>query len=352
MFLRILSQKFDIFRLIDVLLNERVPFKEQFKSLQILRPRRSACSRPGSSALGSSTCFIRANARMNRAFAKQRRVPHVVLFCFACSGSCCGTILGMAYIYEVGYGTCEESSFAQLIHRRKFSQRRFEKMVEEAVIKAAISTRDIHIERWTADDNAGYEREERETKRPGRVRNLEYAMKRRAEGNESSYHYYMKEAFHMGNPRLTYQELHDDVVKILCADYGFKPIEILRNAYFFGWSDLSVHKDWDSYVRKGSLTEKLTRLVRKLVWKSDGRHESSAERKWSAAREKALHLNPAATDEQDKALCEELGVEFVPYDEERTKAKLEREKKEQEESGFGAVELELLRAFGADSEND
>ena len=253
----------------------------------------------------------------------------------------------MAYIYEVGYGTCEESSFAQLIHRRKFSQRRFDSMVKDAVIKAATRERDLHIERWEKDFSAGYG--DSDTDSPiesGRKRQLEYAMNRRAEGDESSYHYNIKEAYLMSNPRLTYQNLHDDVVKILCADYGFKPIEKLRGAYFFGWADLSVLNDWSGYVSKDSFTTKVTRLVRKLVWKSDGRWESSGERKWSAARKKALHLNPAATDEQDRVLCEELGVEFIPYDEERVKSKAERDKKEREELGFGAIEEELLRAFG------
>lgn len=263
-----------------------------------------------------------------------------------------GIISGMAYIYEVGYGTCEESSFAQLTHRRKFSQRRFETMVKDAVIKAATRERDFHIERWEKDSGAGYREKydwepSDEPIESGRKHQLEYAMKRRAEGDESGYHYYIKEAYNMSNPRLTYQELHDDVVKILCADYGFKPIEKLRGVYFFGWADLSVRNDWSGYVGKDSFTTKVSRLVRKLVWKSDGRWESSGERKWSAAREKALHLNPAATDEQDRALCEELGVEFIPYDEERVKAKVERDKKEREESGFGAIEEELLKAFGA-----
>ena len=44
----------------------------------------------------------------------------------------------MAHIYELGYGSYEESEFAQLQHRRKFSQSRFEKMVLELSIYSSM----------------------------------------------------------------------------------------------------------------------------------------------------------------------------------------------------------------------
>ena len=57
--------------------------------------------------------------------------------------------------------------------------------------------------------------------------------------------------------------------------------------------------------------------MRKFVTKHSSRFgRSSAESKWSTSRERVLRKNPAGGDNEDKILCEELGVEFIPYDHE------------------------------------
>jgi len=231
----------------------------------------------------------------------------------------------MAYIYELGYGSYEESEFAQLQHRRKFSQSRFEKMVLECVVQAARMEVEVHKKQWSEDWSVCHEfekGEDMECSEPSesisrRKHELQSAMDWRLRGDERMYLHSLKDAYFMDNPSLTYQSLHKLVVWLMCENYGFKPVEKLRTAYFFGWSDLSVHDDWGRDISKKSLTARATRLVRKFVFKKSNRFgRSSAESKWSTSRERVLHKNPAGGDNEDKILCEELGVEFIPYDHE------------------------------------
>jgi len=228
----------------------------------------------------------------------------------------------MAYIYELGYGSYEESEFAQLQHRRKFSQSRFEKMVLDCVVQAARMEVDIHQRQWSESLDICHEFEKDEYNESfesisRRKYELQNAMLWRLRGDERMYLHSLKEAYFMGNPILTYQSLHKLVVWLMCENYGFKPIEKLRTACFFGWSDLSVHDDWGRDVSNKSLTARASRLVRKFVTKHSSRFgRSSAESKWSTSRERVLRKNPAGGDNEDKILCEELGVEFIPYDHE------------------------------------
>jgi hypothetical protein len=55
---------------------------------------------------------------------------------------------------------------------------------------------------------------------------------------------------------------------------------------------------------------------------------ANAEAKWSAIRQEALHENPVACENEDEALCKELGVEFIPYNhQDAVKARYEELKK-------------------------
>jgi len=230
----------------------------------------------------------------------------------------------MAHIYELGYGSYEESEFAQLQHRRKFSQSRFEKMVLECTVQAARMEVDVHQRQWSESWSVRHEfekGEDTECAEPselisGRKSALENAMSWRLRGDEQMYLHCLKEAYFMDNPRLSYQSLHKLVVWLMCEKYGFKPVEKLRTAYFFGWSDLSVHDDWGRDV-VDSLTARASRLVRKFVFKKSSNFgRPSADAKWSTSRKRVLHKNPAGGDNEDKILCEELGVEFIPYNHE------------------------------------
>jgi len=271
----------------------------------------------------------------------------------------------MTYFYELGYGSYEESAFAQLVHDKKFSQKQFEDMVLRCTVKAAKEEHFHNERRWAEDYASGYDYEwavnpDREIK-AGRVRELEDAMKWRLKGDEGIYLMNVRDARFNRAASLTYQNLHDAVVKLMCADFGFRPLEFLHRAGFFGWADLSVHKDWGDSVSKGGMTERATRLVRKNVVKNSHRFgDSSAGVKWRAAREKALRKNPAAGDAEDEALCKELGVEFVPYnhpDAVSAREALKKKDAEDEEIrssmfGFGEVEQDFLKAFGVEEDGD
>lgn len=259
----------------------------------------------------------------------------------------------MSYIYEFGYGTCEESAAVQVSHRRKFSQSRFENMLITCTVEAARMERDLHIIQWEKDWFARHDFEADECSsdvKSFRVHELESAIKWRLLGNEDMYHNDIKGAKYMENPRLTYQELHKIVVHLMCQNYGFQPVNKLRCAYYFGWSDLSVKRDWDTYDTKGSITQRTSRLVRKLVLKSAERFgRSSAASKWIASRKRAIGKNPAGCDIEDEILCKELGVEFIPHN--HPDAVLAREAALTRDKDFIInIEDELLRAFGADKD--
>lgn len=264
----------------------------------------------------------------------------------------------MAYIYELGYGSYEESEFAQLQHRRKFSQSRFEKMVMECVVQAARMEVDVHQRQWSEswDVCHEFEKDERaqrdessdaEPMSSRRKSSLESAMSWRLDGKENMYLHCLKDAYVMNAPRLSYQTLHKLVVWLMCENYGFKPVEKLRTAYFFGWSDLSIANDWRDAVNKKGLTARATRLVRKFVTKHSSRFgRSSAEAKWSTSRERVLRKNPAGGDNEDKILCEELGVEFIPYDHELAV----QARNTVPPSDFMEIDDDLMNAFSVDDE--
>jgi len=42
------------------------------------------------------------------------------------------------YVYEVGYYSCDDSEYWQLVHKKKFTEKQFNKMIEEALFMALI----------------------------------------------------------------------------------------------------------------------------------------------------------------------------------------------------------------------
>lgn len=224
----------------------------------------------------------------------------------------------MPHIYEIGYGTPEESEYAQLVHRRKFSKMRFESMVLDCVGQATKMEYELHKQKWSEDICASHYFEQQhsnEEKVSYRKYELEFSMKCRLAGNEESYTSHIRRAYFMESPSFSYQDLHKLVVRLMCDTYGFSPIEKLRCAYFDGWGCLAD----DKYPKTDtSVAARASRLVKKVLSGLSinflsSRESASAEAKWIARRESAIDKNPAAGDRTDAKLCEELGVEFIPY---------------------------------------
>jgi len=186
-------------------------------------------------------------------------------------------------------------------------------MVLDCIVDAARRHYELHLDSWHTDRYAKYRDADEDTdgeeKIPGRKEELLNAMGWRLRGDEEMYLYDLARAYYPDAPRLSYQELHNDVVKLMCEKHGFKKIEILRSAYFFGWSNLCIKGDWGK-DSGNALQRKAVSLVRRLVCKGE---PSSAEKGWSASRKRARRGETAAGEEEDKQLCLDLGVEYIPY---------------------------------------
>ena len=114
------------------------------------------------------------------------------------------------YHYRIGYDTFEESEYNVLLHEKKFSKKKFDKMILEAI---------------------------------------DYIVGNKVKSDE-----YIE----------TYQYIHMDIVKYLVDNYGFKELEYINEWDVFGWIGLPIVDDtWkDQY-------EEDTKKVIKLMEKKD-----------------------------------------------------------------------------------
>jgi hypothetical protein len=100
------------------------------------------------------------------------------------------------FIYDIGFGTCEESEYTQLIHSTEFSKKELEVLVHKA-LKKAYDTREIPKDR--------------------------------------AYDF------------TQYQFFHDRVIEILCDEYGFRKVEFTAKWSCFGWAEIDYKESWRSY---------------------------------------------------------------------------------------------------------
>lgn len=263
----------------------------------------------------------------------------------------------MPHIYELGYGTYEESDYAQLVHRRKFSQMRFEKMVLDCVGQAAKMEYELRQKKWNEDacashyfeyddedDEDGFDDDEEE-KISSRKHCLESAMSARLYGEDSMYEYNIKEAYLMRHSSLSYQDIHRLVVSLMCDTYGFSPVKKLRSVQFNGWGCLTQVQEKQGVMARAS------RIVKKVLssMSVNFRKIASAEAKWIARRKSAIDKNPAAGDIMDSKLCDKLGVEFIPYNHpDAVKARIEYNT----HTSFSQVMDEFIAAFDDGSTNN
>lgn len=215
-------------------------------------------------------------------------------------------------VYEFGYRTYEESEITQLVHLKDFSQDEFEEMLLDCICEASRLEVELNFVRWHSNYQAKhvFEAEEEDIKLPEDKISLQehyikVAMDARLRGDERLYQIYMSDAHVKNNPCLSYQQLHSLVVKLMCSRHGFSPMEKLRTAYLFGWSDLSKEKDWDSDL--GDIDKRASKLVRDNVYKYDANlDEQSVAR---SERRDFSNLNI-----EDRELCEGLGIEYIPFE--------------------------------------
>lgn len=112
------------------------------------------------------------------------------------------------YVYNIGYGSYEESDFAQLLHTKKFSNARLRKLVEAAILRIVARTR-----------------------RKGR-------RKRK---------------------RNSYQNIHDQVVERLVSHDGFVRLEFTAEWACFGWG--SIFDNCNRNKNRDPNLQSLTRAI-------------------------------------------------------------------------------------------
>ena len=116
---------------------------------------------------------------------------------------------GSDHVYRIGYWSCEESPSAELTHFRKLSEEELTEFIEDATIKA--------IQR-------------------------EKAKK----------HNYIS----------SFQDVFDDVIEILVAEYGFKTLEVVASWHCFGWASMFREGEWKSW--RGELPDELSPIIKKV----------------------------------------------------------------------------------------
>jgi hypothetical protein len=128
-----------------------------------------------------------------------------------------------SYIYEIGYGSYEESDFTQLTHTKKFTGEEIKNLVHKVIKEILLSiTIDNNGSSIFATVNhmsfSGYaEKDYKESKKLG--------------GHKYKYH-------------ITFEDLHSVVVEKLIKDHGFKPMQFETCYSMFGWGGL-FDTEWE-----------------------------------------------------------------------------------------------------------
>jgi hypothetical protein len=202
----------------------------------------------------------------------------------------------MPYLYELGYGTYEESEYSQIQHEKEFTQEEFNDMVLKCVVKAAKEVFDEAVN----DFNSPESKKEK----------AEGACFNRKHGDEFMYEICIETLMYMHEARLTYQSLHKRVTELMTEDFGFVVAPKTATISFFGWSDLANENDWEQNEHEPNRTA--SRMVREQVCDKPANNSEQRERR--DRRIDMLKLDPEKVYAEDRALIESLGVTYVPYD--------------------------------------
>lgn len=196
------------------------------------------------------------------------------------------------YTYEIGYGTYEESAYELLTHEQFITTEELENMFIDCIVKAAIDQR-------TSEEADFASPEFKQT-------TAESAVFNRKNGDEFMYEICINELRNPHELTLTYQNLHDKVIQLMCSDFGFSTIKREASAYVFGWADLSVENDWGDSVT--DLTKRASAAVRSRGIKPPTKNTMLQD------RDSRLESEPEKVYAEDRALIESLGVEYIEYD--------------------------------------
>jgi len=138
------------------------------------------------------------------------------------------------FIYDVGYGTYEESENIQVMHEKRFTEKQFNKIIEDCLLAVLIK-----IGKPKSKFN-----HEREPSFQELLTKMSF-KKNRKTGEGERYHYFMKEL----------------------EKQGFREVQFEQKWSVFGWASAINPKDWMDKYSVGSEREKLARRLRRRLFK-------------------------------------------------------------------------------------
>ena len=123
------------------------------------------------------------------------------------------------YCYKIGYGSYEESSYKELEHEEKFTDKQITKMIGEAII-------DLWDDRWKDQH--------------------EYVEKEKAEFVEKYIGCEYEEGFFHELMTIEYFFENENIWNWLIENKGFKKIIYEVDWSIFGWENLAEKDSWES----------------------------------------------------------------------------------------------------------
>jgi len=133
------------------------------------------------------------------------------------------------YIYQVGYGSYEDSEYIELFHKRKISKKEFNNMFVEATLEVLLNRRDQYeLSDTDEGEISEWDREFQEE------RFSEEGEEKRLEGTDcKTKEEYIEKYAHRSWTR--YNHINRQVVKIMIQKYGFERVRYEQMVVVDGW---------------------------------------------------------------------------------------------------------------------
>ena len=161
----------------------------------------------------------------------------------------------MKKIYELGYGSYEESGLIQLVHDREFTIEHWDGIVFRASIEAAQMVWDKKKAHYLRSDAADFERYAQEDEAAG---DTEQAARWRERCDPDKY----------CHANISFQYMYRGVAEILIRDHGFDYLKpdygVRHSTYFMGWDNLAEDIGFNE-SREDSMLSALSRAIRETV---------------------------------------------------------------------------------------
>ena len=169
------------------------------------------------------------------------------------------------FYYLIGYGSHENSGEISLVHKKEFTKEEFDEFVVKATVELLLNRREQCCGLFA--DEGDYWADEYERYQELIEENHEDLIKMFPDGLTPREEYLEKYGHKFFS---RFEDILDDVVKVVCELYGFKPLKYTQQFFVNGWGDIVNPKR--SFGEEDELLEK----IRFEYWKQ---RESKEEKK-------------------------------------------------------------------------